>query len=119
GDVAFLHDTNGLLGATGRGIDLTVVVVDNGGGGIFSFLPQAQVLPIDRFEQLFGTPHDVDLEGLARSHGVVAETLESPDSFRKALGAEYEGVRLLRVVTDRRANVAAHDDVHRAVRAAL
>jgi 2-succinyl-5-enolpyruvyl-6-hydroxy-3-cyclohexene-1-carboxylate synthase len=119
GDVAFLHDTNGLLGAASRDVDLTVVVVDNDGGGIFSFLPQAQVLPVDRFEQLFGTPHGVDIEGLARAHGIEAETVESPEAFRKALSADRAGVRVLRVVTDRVANVAAHDDVHRAVRAAL
>jgi 2-succinyl-5-enolpyruvyl-6-hydroxy-3-cyclohexene-1-carboxylate synthase len=119
GDIAFLHDTNGLLGATTREVDLTVVLVDNDGGGIFSFLPQAQTLPKNRFEQLFGTPHGVDIEGLARAHGVAAETIESPEAFRKAVSAEQVGVRLLRVVTDRVANVAAHDDVHRAVRVAM
>ncbi len=119
GDIAFLHDSNGLLGAVRREVDLTAVVVDNDGGGIFSFLPQAQQLPADRFEQLFGTPHGVDIEALARAHGIAAETVESPDAFRKAVSAEHAGVRVLRVVTDRAANVDAHDGVHRAVRSAL
>ncbi len=69
GDVAFLHDTNGLLGLADRPVDLRIVVIDNDGGGIFSFLPQAGVLEPERFEQLFGTPHGVDLEGLAKAHG--------------------------------------------------
>jgi hypothetical protein len=50
---------------------------------------------------------------------VPAETVEAPDAFRKALGAEHAGVRVLRVVTDRVANVAAHDQLHRAVRDVL
>ena len=65
GDVAFLHDTNGLLDAATRGVDLTIVVVDNDGGGIFSFLPQATELGAERFERLFGTPHGVDVAALA------------------------------------------------------
>ena len=63
GDLCFLHDSNGLLGAADRGVDATFVVVDNGGGGIFSFLPQAD-LP-EHFETLFGTPQAVDLAALA------------------------------------------------------
>ena len=68
GDVAFLHDTNGLLGLAGRGVNLVVVVIDNDGGGIFSFLPQHELVARERFEQLFGTPR-VDLVR-SEAHGV-------------------------------------------------
>ena len=115
GDIALLHDGNGLLGAVGRDIDLTIVVVDNDGGGIFSFLPQASVLPNDRFEQLFGTPHGVDPAALAAVHGI--PTLPW-DELTDAL-AKGPGVRLVHVRTDRAANVAVHDDINRAVIAAL
>jgi 2-succinyl-5-enolpyruvyl-6-hydroxy-3-cyclohexene-1-carboxylate synthase len=115
GDVALLHDTNGLLGATGRDIDLTIVCVDNDGGGIFSFLPQAAALEPARFEQLFGTPHGVDLAALAAVHGV---PMTGWDGLGAALAAG-RGVRLVLVRTDRAANVAVHDALNRAVAAAL
>ncbi|MFN8039306.1 MAG: 2-succinyl-5-enolpyruvyl-6-hydroxy-3-cyclohexene-1-carboxylic-acid synthase [Acidimicrobiales bacterium] len=121
GDVAFLHDTNALLGLGARGVDLVVVVVDNDGGGIFEFLPPASLLARDRFEQLFGTPHAVDLVGLAGAHGIVARTLDRRDDVGPAvaLAAEQGGVHVLVVPTDRRANVAVHDELHAAVADAL
>ena len=77
GDVSFLHDLGALVGARLRR-GLTIVVVDNDGGGIFSFLAQATAerpvsgLP-ERFEQLFGTPHGVPIASvgvaLGRRHG--------------------------------------------------
>jgi 2-succinyl-5-enolpyruvyl-6-hydroxy-3-cyclohexene-1-carboxylate synthase len=109
GDVALLHDTNGMLGAVSRDIDLTIVVVDNDGGGIFSFLPQATELAPETFEQLFGTPHGVDLVALAAVHGI-------PEV--EAVGSGT-GVRLVRVRTDRAQNVRAHDAINRAVVDAL
>lgn len=121
GDLAFLYDAGGLLGATRRDLRCTFVVLDNGGGGIFSFLPQAEALPAERFEQLFGTPQSVDLVALAAVHGVAAETVDRANevvpAVRRSLGAG--GVRLVVVRTDRAANVAVHDELHAAVAAAL
>lgn len=103
GDVAFLHDSNGLLGLPGRGVDLTIVVLDNDGGGIFSFLPQRDQLPAERFERFFGTPHGLDLVALSQAYGVDAERVESTEQL-----AWRPGVRVLVVPTDRDANVALH-----------
>jgi 2-succinyl-5-enolpyruvyl-6-hydroxy-3-cyclohexene-1-carboxylate synthase len=111
GDVAFLHDTNALIGLATRDVDLTIVVVDNDGGGIFEFLPQASNLSRAQFELLFGTPHASDIEALAAAHHV--PVVELADAL------EPKGVRLVRVRTDRQANVAAHDQLHRAVAVAL
>ena len=121
GDVAFLHDSNALLGLAGRGVDLTVVVVDNDGGGIFSFLPQAAALASDRFEQLFGTPHGVDPLALAAVHGIEGEEVTSASALPDRLASSFAegGVRVLRVRTDRAANVAVHAELHTAVAAAL
>ena len=61
GDLAFLHDSSALVRSSGSVVPITVVVLDNGGGGIFSFLPPAATLAADRFEQLFGTPQEPDV----------------------------------------------------------
>jgi 2-succinyl-5-enolpyruvyl-6-hydroxy-3-cyclohexene-1-carboxylate synthase len=121
GDVAFLHDSNGLLGAAGRDVDLAVVVVDNDGGGIFSFLPQARVLADERFETLFGTPHGLDLVALASAYGVDARRLPPGEDVADAVAAAVAkgGVRVLVVTTDRRANVAAHRRIDDAVAGAV
>jgi len=121
GDVALLHDTNGLLGASRRGIDLTIVVIDNDGGGIFSFLPQAAALDPAPFEQLYGTPHGVDLAGLAAAHGVSTRVIDRQADLAPAVAASAAlgGVHVILVRTDRAANVAVHDELHDAVAAAL
>lgn len=121
GDVAFLHDSNALLGLVDRAIDLTIVVVDNDGGGIFSFLPQAGDLAADRFEQLFGTPHGVDLRVLAAAHGLVTVEPAGAAEVGPAIAASVAagGTRLVLVRTDRSANVTVHDEIHAAVASAL
>lgn len=117
GDVALLHDSNGLLGLTGRPVDLTVVVVDNDGGGIFSFLPQRGLLAGDRFEQLFGTPHGVDLAALARLHGLPVDQPRSSAEVGTAIEAALAagGTNMIVIRTERAANVAMHDELNAAV----
>ena len=113
GDVALLHDASSLTALSGRAVDVRIVVVDNDGGGIFSFLPQATSLPGERFEQLFGTPHHTDLVGLAAAHGLLARTVANTTELRAAL---YEpGSHLVRVASDRAANVRQHELLHAAV----
>jgi 2-succinyl-5-enolpyruvyl-6-hydroxy-3-cyclohexene-1-carboxylate synthase len=121
GDIAFLHDSNALIGVAERGIDLTVVVVDNDGGGIFGFLPQASALPTDRFEQLFGTPHGVKPEHLVAAHGLASITVGMADGLAPTIAATTAagGVHVVVVHTDRAANVALHADLHAAVAAAV
>ena len=119
GDLCFLHDANGLLGAVGRDIDVTFVVLDNDGGGIFSFLPQA-ALP-EHFELLFGTPHGVDLAALAAMHGVPVDRVEKAGEVVPAVHAAISagGVRCVIVPTERTDNVARHREAWAAVAAAL
>jgi 2-succinyl-5-enolpyruvyl-6-hydroxy-3-cyclohexene-1-carboxylate synthase len=101
GDLCFLHDTNGLL-ALDRDLDLTFVVVDNDGGGIFSYLPQHE---LPEFEMLFATPHGLDLVAVAQAHGVPAQRTTEPAVLTSRSG---EGLRALVVPVGRAAGVAAH-----------
>ncbi len=117
GDLCFLHDTGGLAAAAGSGFDLVLVVVDNGGGGIFSFLPQA-AFPA-HFEKLFGTPPGVDLAAVAGACGVPVTPVVDPDALPEALGAAIGagGVHVLHVRTDRVENVEHHREIWDAVAA--
>ena len=117
GDIALLHDTNGLLNLMQREVDLKIVVVDNKGGGIFSFLAQATTLDPQRFEQLFGTPHNVDIGQLVQAHGLPNTTVKTVAQLKGALA--QNGSRVIIVNTDRRQNVADHDAVYAAVYAAV
>ncbi len=94
-------------------------MVDNRGGGIFSFLPQA-ALP-EHFEMLFGTPHDVDLVELCRVHGLAASRVTKAGDVVPAVHEAIAGggVRVVVVPTDRTTNVDRHRRTHQVVADAL
>ncbi len=107
GDVALLHDLTGWLIARRHSLSLTVVVVNNDGGGIFHFLPVAERTP--HFETLFGTPHGVDLANVAALAGAQHHRPVDLEQFGKTVSRCLEGgLHLIEVRTERRANVDAH-----------
>ncbi len=107
GDVALLHDLHAWLIARRHALNLTVVVVNNDGGGIFHFLPVADRTP--HFETLFGTPHGADFTHVAALAGAKLHRPEDMNSFRDAMKTSLTGgLHLIEVRTDRRANVDAH-----------
>lgn len=119
GDLTLLHDVGGLLGAARRGVDATLVVLDNDGGGIFSFLPQAA--HSEHFERLFATPPGTDLVSVATAFGVAAQRVTKADEVVPAVQESLAGggVRLVVVPTDRTDNVARHAQAWAAVAAAV
>ena len=117
GDLAYVHDSNALVALKDRDVDLKIVVVDNDGGGIFSFLPQATALPSDRFERLFGTPLGADVLGLAAAHGLPTHDVSTPDGLRDTL--DLPGTRVIRIASERSRNVEVHTELYAAVAAAF
>ena len=117
GDVACLHDSNGLWGVMSRGVDVKVVVTNNDGGSIFSFLPQASQVEHSTFELLYGTPHGASFEHLAGTHGIPFTRVTDAATLRSALN--QPGTRLIEVPLDRQANVNQHDTVNGVVMSAV
>jgi len=122
GDLTFLHDATSVLTACSRRPGVTFVVVDNDGGGIFSFLPQA-TLPPDLFEPLFGTPHGLDLAAVARAAGLPTHRIERAADLPRALGealAQGDGTSTVLIVpSDRATNLTRHRAATAAVAEAL
>jgi 2-succinyl-5-enolpyruvyl-6-hydroxy-3-cyclohexene-1-carboxylate synthase len=119
GDLSLYHDSNGLLAAKLHDLDATIVLINNDGGGIFSFLPQASEQ--DSFETLFGTPHGLDFAPLAALYGARHSLVENWEGFRTAVreGLEGKGLHIVEVRTDRTQNLTEHRAIWPAVTKAL
>ena len=120
GDIAFLHDSTAMIGLAQRDLDLTIVVTDNDGGGIFSFLPQHTLLESNRYEQLFGTPHGTDLETLATANRLPVLSWEAGiQGTVDELVSAGQGVRIIIAKTDRQANLDLHNKMAKSVSDAI
>jgi 2-succinyl-5-enolpyruvyl-6-hydroxy-3-cyclohexene-1-carboxylate synthase len=135
GDLAFLHDVSALVrpatgpagygpaaapGGRARTPSCTLVVADNGGGGIFSFLPPATLIEPQTFEALFGTPQAPDVAAVAAGFGLPVDDLRGADGV-DSLGSALRhrmaspGMSVIRVpLPGRGVNVTVHDAINRA-----
>ncbi|HEY5091776.1 MAG TPA: 2-succinyl-5-enolpyruvyl-6-hydroxy-3-cyclohexene-1-carboxylic-acid synthase [Acidimicrobiales bacterium] len=120
GDITMLHDVSGLVDGLGAaGGTCALVVADNQGGGIFSFLPQASLVNAERFELLFGTPRHHDLATVAQAFGHESVTVGDVDSLRAALDVALSKTGLTVIVArlpSRERNVSVHEEWNQIVR---
>jgi 2-succinyl-5-enolpyruvyl-6-hydroxy-3-cyclohexene-1-carboxylate synthase len=118
GDLTLLHDIGSLIWSADRGLECVIVVPNNDGGAIFSFLPQRE---LSEFEELFATPHGRDLGAICRAagagHARVERSGDLIPAIERARGAG--GVHVVEVPIDRARNVELHAAVQEAVAAAL
>jgi 2-succinyl-5-enolpyruvyl-6-hydroxy-3-cyclohexene-1-carboxylate synthase len=102
GDLTFLHDHGALLAGPGEPRpDLTVVVANDDGGGIFSLLEQGAAVPADAFERLFATPTGVDLGALCAATRTPHRRVGAPDELTRALASPSGGVEVVEAAVDR------------------
>lgn len=111
GDLAFYHDLNGLLAAKLQKLNVTIVVVNNDGGGIFSFLPQYNEK--EHFEALFGTPLGLNYEHVVTMYGGTFTRASGWDEFRTAVetGTKSEGLHVVEICTNRDENLQLHREL--------
>jgi 2-succinyl-5-enolpyruvyl-6-hydroxy-3-cyclohexene-1-carboxylate synthase len=110
GDLGLHHDMNGLASLRHASVPVRIVVLNNDGGGIFEFLPQAEQLERDEFEALLGTPLGLDPARIATAHDLPYARIERLDRLAEAA---RQGTALIEIPVDRRRNV----DVHRRIAA--
>lgn len=119
GDLSFFHDLNGLLAARLHRLNLTVILVNNDGGGIFSFLPQAA--HPEHFEQLFGTPIGLDFQPVVQMYGGTFQRVATWEEFRAVFGQSVgaDGLHVIELQTERASNVNMHRQLWHVVEQAL
>ncbi|MCF6408900.1 2-succinyl-5-enolpyruvyl-6-hydroxy-3-cyclohexene-1-carboxylic-acid synthase [Pseudalkalibacillus salsuginis] len=110
GDLSFYHDMNGLLAAKLHELNMTIILVNNSGGGIFSFLPQADYP--DHFENLFGTPIGISFREATTTYGGNYHLVGTWEAFDEACNESFDsgGLDVIEIKTDREQNVQLHKE---------
>ncbi|MFN2609510.1 MAG: 2-succinyl-5-enolpyruvyl-6-hydroxy-3-cyclohexene-1-carboxylate synthase, partial [Actinomycetota bacterium] len=119
GDLCMIHDQNGFVGANRTVQSLVIVVVNNDGGGIFSFLPPAQFK--SNFEDLFGTPHGFSFSSMAAAAGIGHVEVKARSDLTSAVlqAANDKGIWVIEARTERERNVEVHNELWACVADAL
>jgi 2-succinyl-5-enolpyruvyl-6-hydroxy-3-cyclohexene-1-carboxylate synthase len=111
GDLTFLHDISALSNATDENV--RIYVIDNNGGGIFSTLPQAGV---ENFDQLFGTPHNLDLVKVCAGFGINVVRVDTPSELQKVVSNAVKGLEIVIIdVPDRETNAKVLRDISQSI----
>lgn len=107
GDLSFFHDLNGLAIGKTHGMNLTIILHNNDGGGIFQYLPQKGT---DDFDYLFNTPQGIDYSGLATMYGLdyvkVATNAELSEAMNTYIGRE--GIHIIEIPTSKEGSRELH-----------
>lgn len=106
GDLAMLHDANGLLLSRYQDFDATIIVINNDGGGIFSYLPQSKEEVY--FEKLFGTSSGLTFDKLAEMYKLSYTLVHSKEQLTDLISTPVKGLRILEVQTNRQTNMERH-----------
>jgi len=111
GDLSFYHDMNGLLAAKLQKQNMTILLINNDGGGIFSFLPQANEK--EYFELLFGTPHGLDFAHAAALYGAKYNKVKNWEEFGQVFTQSFTipGLKIIEVSTERESNLVKHREL--------
>lgn len=115
GDLTFFHDLNGLIASKQYGIDINILLINNNGGGIFSFLPQAN-FPTN-FEKLFGTPLDLDFSHAIKMFGGEYDLISDWEHFLSSFkrNQDIPGLKVMEITTNRDRNLTEHRELWNSV----
>ena len=120
GDLTFLHDSNALaIGPGEPRPDLTILVTNDGGGGIFRTLEHGAPERRDDFDRIFGTPTGTDFEALCRAHGIRHLLAKTREAVAEALSATPAGITVVEVPIDAESHRGAHEHLRRIASKAL
>ena len=109
GDISFFHDMNGLIMSKAYDLDITIICLNNNGGGIFNYLPQKEEAP-EHFEKLFGTPLNLDFQHVAHLFELGYEKFENVSDYKRQTLPQF-GSYLYEIMTNRQENTETHREL--------
>ena len=116
GDLSFYHDMNGLLAGLRYNINITIVIINNNGGGIFSFLPVSKENN-KSFEEFWATSHSLKFDYVAKLYDCQYEIVNSNQTLKSALDKfnKLKGVKIIEAKIDRNENIRKHNEIKKSI----